>query len=68
MGSTIKGKNLLPMGANSFFLESTPFQKVYGMQESIQEVAEVVSLMKNGGKSTKFIQSPKQSLTLKLHL
>ena len=25
--STIKGKNLLPRGANSFLLEYTPFQK-----------------------------------------
>ena len=25
-GSALKGKNLLPMGANSFFLEQTPFQ------------------------------------------
>ena len=27
-GSTLKGKNLLPLGANSFLLERTPFQKV----------------------------------------
>ena len=26
-GSTLKGKNLLPLGANSFLLEWTPFQK-----------------------------------------
>ena len=26
-GSTLKGKNLLPLGANSFLLEQTPFQK-----------------------------------------
>ena len=26
-GSTLKGKNLLPLGANSFLLEKTPFQK-----------------------------------------
>ena len=25
--STLKGKNLLPLGANSFFLEQTPFRK-----------------------------------------
>ena len=27
MGSILKGKNLLPLGANSFLLEKTPFQK-----------------------------------------
>ena len=27
-GSSIKGKNLLPVGANSFLLEKTPFQKL----------------------------------------
>ena len=26
-GSVLKGKNLLPVGANSFLLEQTPFQK-----------------------------------------
>ena len=26
-GSTLKGKNLFPRGANSFLLEQTPFQK-----------------------------------------
>ena len=26
-GSTLKGKNLLPRGANSFLLEKIPFQK-----------------------------------------
>ena len=26
-GSAVKGKNLLPQGANSFLLEQTPFQK-----------------------------------------
>ena len=26
-GSTLKGKNLLPRGANSFLLKLTPFQK-----------------------------------------
>ena len=35
-GSTLKGKNLLPRGANSFLLEETPFQKGLGVQESKQ--------------------------------
>ena len=26
-GSTLEGKDLLPLGANSFLLEQTPFQK-----------------------------------------
>ena len=51
-GSTLKGKNLLPLGANSFLLEQTPFQKGYGKQESKLEVIKVVSLVKNGRKST----------------
>ena len=29
-GSTLKGKNLLPLGANSFLLELNPFQKGLG--------------------------------------
>ena len=31
---TLKGKNLLPLGANSFLSEQTPFQKVTDMQET----------------------------------
>ena len=44
--STLKGRNLLPMGANSFLLEKTPFQKGSSVQESKQEVTEVISLAK----------------------
>ena len=36
-GSTLKGKNLLHQGANSFLLELNPFQKG-GMLESNHEV------------------------------
>ena len=32
-GSTQRGKNFLPVGANSFLLELTPFQKGHGEQE-----------------------------------
>ena len=32
-GSALKGKNLLPMGANSFLLEKIPLQKYLGLQE-----------------------------------
>ena len=32
-GYTLKGKNLLPRGANSFLLEYIPFQKVTGVQK-----------------------------------
>ena len=35
-GSTLKGKNLLPLGANSFLLEYTPFQKGLSVQVSKQ--------------------------------
>ena len=44
--STLKGKNLLPMGANSFLLEWTHFQMGLGVLESKQEVTKVVSLVK----------------------
>ena len=37
-GSILKGKNLLPLGANSFVLEYIPFQKGLCVQESKQEV------------------------------
>ena len=43
--STLKGKNLLPIGANSFLLEKTTFQKEDCAQESKQEVTKVVSLV-----------------------
>ena len=56
-GSTQKGKNLLPLGANSFLLELTPIRNGVDVQESKQEVTEIAYLAKNGLKSTKNIQS-----------
>ena len=52
-GSALKGKNLLPLGANSFLLDETLFQKGLGMQESKKEVTKVVFLVK---KTTEYIQ------------
>ena len=49
--STLKGKNLLPLGANSFLLEWTLFQKGLGEQECKQEVTKVVSLVKHNRNS-----------------
>ena len=46
-GSALKGKNLLPKGANSFFLEQTPFQKGLGVKESKQEIENVKYRRKN---------------------
>ena len=57
-GSTLKGKNVPPLGANSFLLEQTPFQKEFDVHESNQEVINVVSLANYCRKSTKCIQSP----------
>ena len=37
-------KKKLPVGANSFLLEKTPFQNGYDVQKSKQEVTKVVSL------------------------
>ena len=54
-GSTLKGKNLLPLGANSFLLEQTLFQKGTGVPESKQEVTKVVFLVKNSRKSVECI-------------
>ena len=42
--SSLKEKNLLPRGANSFVSEKTTFQKEVSMQELKQEVTKVVSL------------------------
>ena len=56
-GSTLKGKNLLPIGANSFFLKLIPFQKRIDILECKQEVTDVVSLLKCGGKSSRCIKS-----------
>ena len=35
MGFTLKGKNLLPRGANSFILEYTPFQNELGVHKKL---------------------------------
>ena len=43
-GSTLKGKNLLPLWANSFLLEQFLFQKGSGVQESKQEVTTIAPL------------------------
>ena len=48
MGSTLKGKNLLPLGANSFLVEESPFQKGFVVQTNKQEVSKIVSLVKKG--------------------
>ena len=55
-GSTVKGKNLLPLGANSILLD--PFQKGLSVQWIKQEDTEVGSLGRNGRKSAKSIQFP----------
>ena len=48
-GSALTGKNLLPLGANSFLLE-TSFQKGVGVQGSKQKVPKVASLVKTCSK------------------
>ena len=45
-GSTLKGKNLLPVGANSFLLEKIPLQKCLDLQESKQEVTSCLPVTK----------------------
>ena len=45
-GSTLKGKSLLPMGANSFLLEQIHLQKGLVEQKSKQKIMKVVSLVK----------------------
>ena len=57
-GSAPEGKNLLPLGANSFLLEQIPFQKGINVQENKQKVTKVVSLVKRGRQSTKCVHSP----------
>ena len=42
--SILRGTNLLPVGANSFLLEKTPFQKGVGVQECKQKVTKVIPL------------------------
>ena len=61
-GSTLKEKNLLPRGTNSFFLELIPFQKGLDVQESKQEVKQVISFVKNGRESPSVL-SPLNSFT-----
>ena len=45
-GSTLKGKNLLPKGANSYLLEQTLFLKGLDTRKSKQKVTKVVFLLK----------------------
>ena len=54
-GSILNGKNLLPLGANSFLFELAPFQKGSGVQESKLKVTKVASIVKKVGNCTKFI-------------
>ena len=60
--STLKRKNVLPLGANSFLLEQTSFQKGPVVQESKQEDTKWLTLVENGRKSTKCISAPKVNL------
>ena len=57
-GSNLKGKNLLPLGANSFLLKLIPFQKGSNMLESKQEVTEVDSLVKIAENLSSVFSSP----------
>ena len=45
-GSTLKGENLLPLGANSLLLEWTSFQKGFAVWETKQEVTGLFPLLK----------------------
>ena len=45
-GSTLKGKNLLQLGANSFLFRVDPFQKGFGMHEGKPEVKKLRPLYK----------------------
>ena len=54
-GSTLKGKNLLPMGVNYFLLEWTPFQKGY---KNAKRKPQKLNLVKNDRKATKCVQLP----------
>ena len=46
---------MLPLGANIFLLEETPFQQGIGVQGSKQEVTKIVSIAKNGRQSVRCI-------------
>ena len=61
--SILKGKNLLPLGANSFLLEKTSSQKCLGAQERKQEVTKVVSLVKKRQKMYEVYPFPKRDPT-----
>ena len=51
-GSILKGNNLLLLEANSFLLNG------FGVHKGKQDVTKGVSLVQNGGKSTRPIKSP----------
>ena len=52
-GSALKGENIAPQGSKFFAFRGDQL----GVQEYKQEVTEYVSLVRNGGISTKYIQS-----------
>ena len=62
-GSPLKGKDLLPVGANPFLLEYTPFKQWFCAQECSHEVTKVVSPIKMS-ENLPSVQSPKASSPL----
>ena len=56
--STLRGKNLLPLGANSFLYRIDPFSEGEFHAMNKEEVTEIVSYCKNGEQSTNCIISP----------
>ena len=63
-GSTLKGKNLLLKGANSFLLEKTPFSNWLRVQESKQAVRIFAFVRKNGGKTCVFSPLKRLNVTI----
>ena len=56
--STVKGKNLLPLEANSFLSGKTPFQNGSDAQRKKQKATKVVSFVTMMKKYTKDVVSP----------
>ena len=66
-GSTLKGKNLLPLGVISLLLEKTPFQKGLDVQESKHEVIKTVSLAEKMAIKIVLCASSPSSKTIRHH-
>ena len=62
--SALKGKNLFPLGANSFFLNYISFKKEFDLKETNKAVTKVIYLVKD---CVTILRKPVSSFFLQLN-